>query len=58
MCDACRQARFVGLGYGVPGTGKTESARYYTQWSLFKPFLPESLITFMGRSAMDDLYPS
>jgi hypothetical protein len=57
MCDACRQARFVGLGYGPPGTGKTESARYYAQWSLFKPFLPESLITFTGRSAMDDLYP-
>ncbi len=57
MCDACRQARFVGLGYGPPGTGKTLSARYYAQWSLFKPFLPESLITFTGRSAMDDLYP-
>lgn len=57
MCDACRQDRFVGLGYGPPGTGKTESARYYAQWSLFKPFLPESLITFTGRSAMDDLYP-
>src|SRR6266567_3341136 len=57
MCDACRRARFVGLGYGPPGTGKTESARYYAQWSLFKPFLPESLITFTGRSAMDGLYP-
>lgn len=57
MCDACRQDRFVGLGYGPPGTGKTESAKYYAQWNLFKPFLPESLITFTGRSAMDDLYP-
>jgi DNA transposition AAA+ family ATPase len=57
MCDACRQARFVGLGYGPPGTGKTESGKYYAQWSRFKPFLPESLITFTGRSAMDDLYP-
>lgn len=24
MCDACRQARVVGLGYGPPGTGKQE----------------------------------
>ena len=51
MCDACRRARVVGLSYGPPGTGKTESAKWYAQWSLFKPFLPESLITFTGRSA-------
>ena len=57
MCDACRRARVVGLGYGPPGTGKTESAKQYAQWSLFKPFLPEPLITFTGRSAVDDLYP-
>ncbi len=48
MCDACRHARVVGLGYGPPGTGKTESAKQYAQWSLFKPFLPEPLITFTG----------
>ena len=57
MCDACRQARVVGLGYGLPGTGKTESAKQYAQWNLFKPYLPESLITFTGRSAMDEMYP-
>ena len=57
MCDACRRARVVGLGYGPPGTGKTQSAKQYAQWSLFKPFLPEPLITFTGRSAVDDLYP-
>ncbi len=57
MCDACRQARVVGLGHGPPGTGKTESAKQYAQWELFKPFLPESLITFTGRSAMDGMYP-
>src|SRR5690242_13365338 len=57
MCDACRRARVVGLGYGPPGTGKTESAKPYAQWSRFKPFLPESLITFTGRSSMDGIYP-
>ncbi len=57
MCDACRRARVVGLGYGPPGTGKTESAKQYAQWSHIKPFLPEPLITFTGRSAMDGLYP-
>ena len=49
--------RVVGLGYGPPGTGKTESAEQYAQWNLFKPFLPEPLITFTGRSAVDGLYP-
>ena len=57
MCDGCRRTRVVGLGYGPPGTGKTESAKQYTQWSLFKPFLPEPLITFTGHSAADGLYP-
>jgi DNA transposition AAA+ family ATPase len=57
LCDACRRARVVGLGYGPPGTGKTESAKQYAQWNLFKPFLPEPLITFTGRNAVDDLYP-
>src|SRR5512142_2019509 len=47
----------VGLGYGPPGTGKTESAKQYAQWNLFKPFLPEPLITFTGRSTVDGLYP-
>jgi DNA transposition AAA+ family ATPase len=57
MCDACRRARAVGLGYGPPGTGKTESASYYAQWNLIEPYLPESLITFTGRSTVDSLYP-
>ena len=57
MCDGCRRTRVVGLGCGPPGTGKTESAKQYTQWNLFKPFLPEPLITFTGHNAADDLYP-
>jgi len=57
MCDACRRARVVGLGYGPPGTGKTEAAKQYAQWGHIKPFLPEPLITFTGRNAMDGLYP-
>ena len=58
MCDGCRRARVVGLGYGPPGTGKTESAEQYAQWSLFKPFLPEPLIPFTGRNAVDASIPT
>lgn len=41
----------------TPGTGKTEAARYYAHWNQIEPFLPEPLITFGGRSAVDGLYP-
>lgn len=57
VCDACRRFRSVGLGYGPPGTGKTEAARYYAQWDEVEQLLPESLITFTGRSAVDGFYP-
>ncbi len=44
-------------GIWTPGTGKTESARYDAQWEQVESFLPESLITFSGRSAVDEFYP-
>src|SRR6266567_4653654 len=57
VCDACRRFRSIGLGYGPPGTGKTEAARYYAQWDRVEQLLPEPLITFAGRSAVDGFYP-
>jgi len=57
LCDACRRFRSIGLGYGPPGTGKTESARYYAGWDHLEPFMPEPLITFTGRSAVDGFFP-
>jgi DNA transposition AAA+ family ATPase len=57
FCDACRKYRYIGLCHGVPGAGKTRSAREYADWDVLSPLFPEELFTLVGRRHLDDQFP-
>ena len=57
FCDACRKYRYIGICHGVPGAGKTRSAREYASWDMLSPLFPEELFTLVGRRYLDDQFP-
>jgi DNA transposition AAA+ family ATPase len=55
--DACRKYRYIGLCHGIPGAGKTRSAREYASWDALSPLFPEELFTLVGRRHANDQFP-
>ena len=52
-----RKYRYIGICHGVPGAGKTRSAREYARWDMLSPLFPEELFTLVGRRYLDDQFP-
>ncbi len=48
---------YIGITHGLPGIGKTRSARHYAQWDRVEALLPEQLFTLAGRSHSDGQFP-
>jgi DNA transposition AAA+ family ATPase len=42
LCDLCRDQKTIGLAWGRPGVGKTETAKRFAKWSVVEPNVANS----------------
>lgn len=55
FCDACIKYKYIGICYGVPGVGKTLSARYYSNWNIIERQIDYHGAKEIGNNATDDI---
>lgn len=46
FCNSCKEYKYIGLCYGIPGIGKTLSALKYSNWDKIKNFYDSNFKTF------------
>nr|MBC8294875.1 AAA family ATPase [Pelagibacterales bacterium] len=50
FCNACKEYRYIGLCYGIPGIGKTASANQYSNWESLHQYYTNNFYEFINNS--------
>lgn len=49
FCNACKDYQYIGLCHGIPGIGKTMSAKEYSKWEIVSEYYESNLKKFINQ---------